>query len=103
MNGNDFRRVQNKCRLQNGLTVNSEGQSGGLALMWKEGTNVSIQSYSKHHIDSIVNLGNNKNMRVTGFYGHANLNLRNNSWDILHCIGDSVREYWVVGGILTQF
>ncbi|PPR88594.1 hypothetical protein GOBAR_AA32107 [Gossypium barbadense] len=98
MNGNDFRRVQNKCRLQNGLTVNSEGRSGGLALMWKEGVNVSIQSFSKHHIDSIVNLENNKIMRVTGFYGHANLSLRHNSWDILRRVGDSVREDWVVGG-----
>ncbi|KAL1151423.1 hypothetical protein V6Z11_A09G040900, partial [Gossypium hirsutum] len=95
MNGNDFRRVQNKCRLQNGLTVNSEGRSGGLALMWKEGTNVSIQSYSKHQIDSIVNLENNKIMRVTGFYEHANPSLRNNSWDILRRVGDSVREDWV--------
>ncbi|TYH19504.1 hypothetical protein ES288_A05G357000v1 [Gossypium darwinii] len=98
MNGNDFRRVQNKCRLQNGLTVNSEGRSGGLALMWKEGVNVSIQSFSKHHIDSIVNLENNKIMRVTGFYGHANLSLRHNSWDILRRVRDSVREDWVVGG-----
>ncbi|PPR81378.1 hypothetical protein GOBAR_AA39339 [Gossypium barbadense] len=89
MNGNDFRRVQNKCRLQNGLTVNSEGRSGGLALMWKEGINVSIQSFSKHHIDSIVNLENNKIMRVTGFYGHANLSLRHSSWDILRRVGDS--------------
>ncbi|KAG4109650.1 hypothetical protein ERO13_1Z049693v2, partial [Gossypium hirsutum] len=98
MNGNDFRRVQNKCRLQNGLTVNSEGRSGGLALMWKEGINVSIQSFSKHHIDSIVNLENNKNMRVTGFYGHANPSLRNSSWDILRRVGDSVREDWVKEG-----
>ncbi|KAL1172609.1 hypothetical protein V6Z11_A05G359600 [Gossypium hirsutum] len=98
MNGNDFRRVQNKCRLQNGLTVNSEGQSGGLALMWKEWINVSIQSFSKHHIDSIVNLENNKIMRVMGFYGHANLSLRHSSWDILRRVGDSVRDDWVVGG-----
>ncbi|KAK8356484.1 hypothetical protein V6Z12_A05G356700 [Gossypium hirsutum] len=100
MNGNDFRRVQNKCRLQNGLTVNSEGRSGGLALMWKEGINVSIQSFSKHHIDSIVNLENNKIMRVTGFYGHANPSLRHSSWDILRRVGDSVREDWV--GVRAQ-
>ncbi|KAB1671580.1 hypothetical protein, partial [Gossypium barbadense] len=82
MNGNDFRR----------------GRSGGLALMWKEGINVSIQSFSKHHIDSIVNLENNKIMRVTGFYGHANPSLRHSSWDILRRVGDSVREDWVKEG-----
>ncbi|KAK8328755.1 hypothetical protein V6Z12_A11G273200 [Gossypium hirsutum] len=98
MSANDFRRVQNKCRMQNGLAVNSEGRSGGLALMWRDGMNVSIQNYSKHHIDSMVKLENNKNIRVTGFYGHANPNLRSNSWDILRRVGESVREEWIVGG-----
>ncbi|KAK5833744.1 hypothetical protein PVK06_017598 [Gossypium arboreum] len=98
MSDNEFRRVQNICRLQNGLVVNSEGWSGGLVLMWRDGTNVSIQSYSKHQIDSIVNLENNKKMRVTGFYGHANPNLRSSLWDILHRVRDLVRENWVVGG-----
>ncbi|PPS07048.1 hypothetical protein GOBAR_AA13599 [Gossypium barbadense] len=98
MSDNEFRRVQNICRLQNGLVVNSEGRSGGLALMWRDGTNVSIQSYSKHHIDSMVNLENNRKMRVTGFYGHANPNLPSSSWDILRRLGDLVREDWVVGG-----
>ncbi|PPR87553.1 hypothetical protein GOBAR_AA33151 [Gossypium barbadense] len=98
MSANDFHRVQNKCRVQNGLAVNSEGRSGGLALMWRDGMNVSVQNYSKHHIDSMVKLENNKEIRVTGFYGHANLTLRSSSWDILRRVGDSVREEWIVGG-----
>ncbi|KAK8335248.1 hypothetical protein V6Z12_A09G041200 [Gossypium hirsutum] len=98
MSANDFRRVQNNCRLQNGLAVNSEGWSGGLALMWRDGMNVSIQNFSKHHIDSKVRLDDNKTIRVTGFYGHANPNFRRSSWDILRRVGESVREEWVVGG-----
>ncbi|TYI30108.1 hypothetical protein ES332_A05G362000v1 [Gossypium tomentosum] len=98
MSANDFCRVQNKFRMQNGLAVNSEGQSGGLALMWRDGMNFSIQNYSKHHIDSLVKLENNKNIRVTGFYGHANPNLRSSSWDIFRRVGESVREEWIVGG-----
>ncbi|PPR84063.1 hypothetical protein GOBAR_AA36648 [Gossypium barbadense] len=80
------------------LAVNLEGQSGGLALMWRDGINVSILSFSKHHIDSMVKLENNKNIRVTRFYGHANPNLRSSSWDILRRVGDSVREDGCVGG-----
>ncbi|TYG40891.1 hypothetical protein ES288_D12G130400v1 [Gossypium darwinii] len=98
MSANDFRRVQNNCRLQNGLAVNSEGRSGGLTLMWRDGMNVSIQNFSKHHIDSKVRLDDNKTIRVTGFYGHANPNFRRSSWDILRRVGESVREEWVVGG-----
>ncbi|PPR82072.1 hypothetical protein GOBAR_AA38639 [Gossypium barbadense] len=63
-----------------------------------DGMNVSIQNYSKHHIDSMVKLENNKIIRVMGFYGHANPNLRRSSGDILRRVGESVREEWIVGG-----
>ncbi|KAK5838987.1 hypothetical protein PVK06_007738 [Gossypium arboreum] len=33
MSANEFSRVQNRCRMQSGLAVNSEGCSGSLALM----------------------------------------------------------------------
>ncbi|MBA0817793.1 hypothetical protein Gohar_025736, partial [Gossypium harknessii] len=98
MSANEFQSVQNKCKWQNGLTVNSEGRSGGLAMMWRDGMNVSIQKYFKYHIDSMVKLENNKTIRVTGFYGHTNPNHRSSSWDILRRVGELVREEWVVGG-----
>ncbi|MBA0575725.1 hypothetical protein Golob_024103 [Gossypium lobatum] len=68
MNANYFHRIQNKCRMQNGLAVSSKGRSGGLAWIF------------------------------TGFYGNANPNLRSTSWDILRRVGGVVREDWVVGG-----
>ncbi|KAH1129231.1 hypothetical protein J1N35_000609 [Gossypium stocksii] len=47
-------RIQNICRMNGGLVVNAEGWSGGLALLWKEDLDISIQTYSKHHTDSLV-------------------------------------------------
>ncbi|MBA0843500.1 hypothetical protein Goarm_000683, partial [Gossypium armourianum] len=32
------------------------GHSGGLAMLWKDGVNVTIQNYSSHHIDSLVHM-----------------------------------------------
>ncbi|KAA3460547.1 reverse transcriptase [Gossypium australe] len=98
MSAMEFQRVQNRCRMQNGLVVNSEGRSGGLALMWKDDLDVAIQSYSKHHIDSIVKLRELSAIRVTGFYGHANPNERINSWSMVRRVGAGVNEDWVVGG-----
>ncbi|KAK8370228.1 hypothetical protein V6Z12_A01G163600 [Gossypium hirsutum] len=98
MSAKEFSRVQNRCRMQSGLAVNSEGRSGGLALIWEEGIDVTIQSLSKHHINSMVRLKNHNNILVTGFYGHANPNLRSNSWEMLERVGGLVREDWVVGG-----
>ncbi|KAK5819936.1 hypothetical protein PVK06_024971 [Gossypium arboreum] len=46
----------------------------------------------------MVRLKNHNNIRVTGFYGYANPNLRSNSWEILESVGGLVREDWVVGG-----
>ncbi|KAG8489184.1 hypothetical protein CXB51_017232 [Gossypium anomalum] len=55
----------NCCRVGNPVTVremegcmvvSSEGKSGGLALMWREGVKVTVQNYSKYHIDSLVSL-----------------------------------------------
>ncbi|MBA0736621.1 hypothetical protein Gogos_010156 [Gossypium gossypioides] len=69
-----------------------EGRSKGLAMMWKDGLDVSIQNYSSHHIDSIVCMECYNNIRFTGLYGHADSNLRSWSWDILRMVGRSVRE-----------
>lgn len=78
MNANDFHCVQNRCRMHNFLAVSFEGCSG-LALIWRKRVDVAIQSFSKHHIDSLVRLENHSNIRVIGLYGHSNPNLRSSS------------------------
>ncbi|KAK5777462.1 hypothetical protein PVK06_045429 [Gossypium arboreum] len=44
-----------------------------------------------------LKMGRNSNIRVTGYYGHANPSERNSSWDILKSVGAAVNEEWVVG------
>ncbi|MBA0668127.1 hypothetical protein Goklo_001091 [Gossypium klotzschianum] len=44
MKANDFQRVQNRYRMQNGLAMNSEGRNGGLALMWREGVDLTFKT-----------------------------------------------------------
>ncbi|MBA0672225.1 hypothetical protein Goklo_024626 [Gossypium klotzschianum] len=78
--------------------INSEGHSGGLAMLWKDGVNLTIQNYSSHHIDSLVCMESHNNIRFMGFYGHADPNLRSRPWDILRMVRISVREDWIVGG-----
>ena len=36
------------------FVVNPRGRAGGLALLWKEGVDVSISSYTTNHIDAHV-------------------------------------------------
>ena len=63
--------VKDKCNMKHGLIVPSEGKSGGLALLWREGITVDVQTYSQSHIDALVDGGANKGWwHLTGFYGN---------------------------------
>ncbi|PPS06285.1 hypothetical protein GOBAR_AA14366 [Gossypium barbadense] len=74
--------IRSKCREEGCLVVNAIGQSGGLAMMWKDG----------------IKLENNKSFHFTGFYGNTDPNKRQSSWDILRKVGDTIREKWIIGG-----
>ena len=39
------------------MFVDSNGRSGGLALMWKEDIKVEVQTFSPSHIDAWVMVG----------------------------------------------
>ncbi|KAA3484147.1 expansin-A1-like [Gossypium australe] len=98
INVNAISRVSSRCRMEGCLAISSEGKSGGLALMWKEGTRVSILSYSKFHVDVLVDLDDGKKVRFTGFCAQSDPALRKQAWDVLRKIKGCVREGWVVGG-----
>ncbi|TYH10966.1 hypothetical protein ES288_A07G220900v1 [Gossypium darwinii] len=80
------------------LAVNANGKSGGLVMMWKESDKVKVQTYSSNHIDSIIKLENDNPIRFTGFYGNAEPNKRQCSWNMLRRVGQSVAEKWIIGG-----
>ncbi|PPR87540.1 hypothetical protein GOBAR_AA33138 [Gossypium barbadense] len=80
------------------LAVNACGKSGGLVMMWKEGTNFEVKSYSSNHIDSLIRVENDNPIRFTGFYGNADPTKRKSSWDMLRRAGSLVKEKWIIGG-----
>ena len=45
-------KVKDKCNMKNGFIVPSKGNSGGLALLWKEKIMVDVKTYSHDHIDA---------------------------------------------------
>ncbi|KAK8335238.1 hypothetical protein V6Z11_A09G041100 [Gossypium hirsutum] len=98
IHSNGFHRIRTICRMEGCLAVGSERKSGGLALLWKEGVNVSVQNYSKFHIDSLVSMDDGEKFRFTGFYGQTDPSLRQQSWDMLRRVKSMVNEGWIVGG-----
>ena len=56
-NQNRIKGLQRKLNQTQGITVPSDGQSGGLAMLWKEGADVRFKSCSNGHIDVVVSEG----------------------------------------------
>ena len=83
-----------------GVSSSSDGNSGGLALLWKPGTKVQIRKYSQWYIDAFVDCENNGDLwRLIGFYEHLDTSKREETWILLEslsgisglpwlCIGD---------------
>ena len=80
------------------FVVPSRGQSGGLALFWRRGTDVSISSYSHHHIDAIMDYGDGSIWRLTGFYGAPTVAGKSVAWDILRVLRGHHTMPWLCCG-----
>ncbi|KAA3460637.1 reverse transcriptase [Gossypium australe] len=53
-----------------GDKVDSDGSKGGLCLAWKDKESVTLQSFSRRHIDVLANDQNEEQQWMfTGFYG----------------------------------
>ena len=63
--------IRAKLGLPYGVRVDCEGRSGGLVLLWSREIDISVKSYSRGHVDALVQ-GEKKNTLwfITGFYGN---------------------------------
>ena len=63
--------IKDKCNMKHSLIVPSEGKSGGLALLWKEGLTMEVQMYSQSYVDALVDGGAGIGWwHLTRFYGN---------------------------------
>lgn len=72
-------RIRRKIQFPNFFVVSRVNTRGGLALYWKSGFDVDVQSFLSHHIDVIINHGVDDAWRFTGFYGEPETANQENS------------------------
>ena len=85
-----------------GLVVSSDGQSGGLALLWKPGTQVHVKNFSSWSIDAHVLCSTGHCWRFTGFYGHPDTSKRDETWALLQSLGRSNHLPWLCVGDFNE-
>jgi len=95
--GNTYDKVKSILEFDGGFFVDSIGKSGGLALMWKEGLDVAVLSYSTGHIDVRIAEENGTNWRFTGFYRDPS-SRKDDSWELLRRLCRVNILPWLVGG-----
>ena len=102
-NWNRMKGIQRKLNFTQGIIVPSNGRSGGLAMLWKEGADVSFKSCSNAHIDVVVCEGvGAQPWKGTRFYGHPNVGMRFTSWSLLKLLKRQCNMPWVVCGDFNE-
>lgn len=95
--------IQHKINFTQGIVVQSDRRSGGLALIWREGIKVSFKSCSHSHIDVVIRDRLMQNpWRATSFYGHPDASKRHTSWQLLETLKDQCTMPWVVFGDFNE-
>ncbi|XP_062088870.1 uncharacterized protein LOC133795435 [Humulus lupulus] len=70
------------------IVVDSIGQSGGLAFLWRHQEEAQLLSFSHSHIDLLLSSRGLPEYRITGLYGEPNRARRHNTWRLLETLAD---------------
>ena len=94
---------QHKLGITQGIIVPSDGKSGGLVMLWKEGVDVRFKSCSHSHIEVVVQgEGSGGPWRTTGFYGHPVTSKRQSSWQLIESLYAQCKMPWLVYGDFNE-
>jgi hypothetical protein len=80
------------------LSIDVEGRSGGLSVMWKENLKCQIMNYSRNFINLIVSDGDKGEWRLTCYYGYPERGRRRQAWDLLRELRDMSALPWCIIG-----
>lgn len=78
-----LKEVQWNLDFENLFFVERNNRGGGLALYWRNSIDLSIDTFSKNHIDAIINKGKEDAWRFTSFYGEPVTHKSYESWNKL--------------------
>lgn len=75
---------------------------GGLALLWKAGVSVWVDSFLKYHIDSTIHGGSKQVWKLTVFYGEPNSSHRSDGWNMSRILSSKTRLPWCCFGNFNE-
>lgn len=84
------------------FTVDCRGHSGGIALLWRHKQEATLMSYSKNHIDVVIDLKGWNKYRLTGLYGEPDRAKRKETWELICRLHNQSDLPWVLIGDMNN-
>ncbi len=88
--------LRRKLGMYRSWGVERSGTRGGLAILWKEEIQVTVQSSSVAHIDATFRVIGITGWHFIGFYGHPETAKRGDSWILLKRLQQYDDMPWLV-------
>ena len=93
-----LKEIKRNLDFENLFFVERNNRGGGLALYWRDSIDLDVDSFSKNHIETIINKGTEDGWRLTGFYGEPMTHKRSKSWDMLRQLNNRYSLPWICAG-----
>lgn len=95
--------IKRKLGFLSYFSMDCVGRSGGLCLLWEEGGDLSVVSFTSHHIDANVCMGSGlTSRRFIGFYGWPRHEDKLHSFKLLKRLSCDVSQGWMCVGDFNQ-
>ena len=92
-----------KLGLTNMMVKDCEGQSGGLALFWKNEVNLRVVGFmSRYHIDSEITEEDGFVWRFTGMYGEPKHDDKDKTWRLMSNLKVQNNKPWLCSGDFNE-
>ncbi|XP_060961018.1 uncharacterized protein LOC133031516 [Cannabis sativa] len=95
-----------KLRLSIGFegafSVDAQGKSGGVALLWRDAEEVQLLQFGSNYIDVSVQNRDHGEWRLTGLYGEPNRSLRKRTWDLIQTLKRDNNLPWCIVGDMNN-
>ena len=90
-----LKEIKHNLDFENLFFVERTNRGGGLALYWRNSIDLKVETFSKYHIDAIINKGKADAWRMTSFYGEPMTQRRTESWSTLHQLNSRFSLPWL--------
>ncbi|XP_062076041.1 uncharacterized protein LOC133780185 [Humulus lupulus] len=94
--------VRRLLHFEGSFSIDSQGRSGGIALLCKVQEEVTLVRFSHNHIDVRIHIEGSQDYRLTGLYGEPKRSLRKNTWDLIKQLKEESMLPWCIIGDLNN-